>query len=73
MEVGNHRSPNAPQVDAPVAVETPILDCDERCRRLRVELGDIDRRFLERPPQGNRSSFAAQHQQRGIRERLERA
>ena len=57
--VGDHRPADPARVDPPVAVEAPVLDRDEGGRRQRVELGDVDRRFLDRAAPGDRLAVVA--------------
>ena len=63
---------DAARVDPPVTVEAPVLDRDERRRSQRVELGDVDRRFLDRAAQRDRMAVVASQQQCRVGERLER-
>src|SRR4051812_1697083 len=70
--VRKHRAADPTWVDTPVPVEAPVLDRDERGRSEWVELGDVDRGFLDRPAAGDRLPIVTEQQKRRIVERLER-
>ena len=72
-KVGEHRAGDAARVDAPVAVEAPVLDRHEGGGRQRVELRHVDRRLLDRAVTGDRMAVFGQQQERRVLERLERA
>ena len=72
-KVGEKRAADPARVDPPMGIEAAILDGDERRRRHRTELGDVDRGFLDRAAQCDRMAIVAQQQQGRIGKRLERA
>ena len=73
LHVGDHRAADAARVDAPMAVEAAVLDRDEGGRSHRVELADVDRRFLDRAAPGDRQAFLRDEQDGGVVEGLQRS
>ncbi len=71
--VGDHRPADPARVDAPVPVEAAILDRDEGGRSHRVELADVDRRFLDRSAPGDWQAFLRDEQDGGVVEWLQRS
>ena len=73
LHVGDKRAADPARVDPPVAAEAAVLDRDEGVGGVRLELGDLDRRFLDRAAPGDGGAVRRLDQQRRILERLERA
>ena len=73
LDIARQRPGNAARIDAPMRIEAPVLDGDQRLGDILRQPGNVDRRFLVIAAPRDRPAAAVGQHQRRLPRRLERA